>query len=74
MNGSAGMTWITVWPNSSNRCNVRFGSKADMATSPRDVRFTPESGHQCAAADRVPARRFWRAGKGARCCFAVVVY
>jgi hypothetical protein len=25
--------------------NVRFGSKADMAASPRDVRFAPESGH-----------------------------
>ena len=27
------------------RVNVRFGSKADMAARPRDVRFTPESGH-----------------------------
>ena len=25
--------------------NVRFGSKADIAVSPRDVRFTPDSGH-----------------------------
>jgi hypothetical protein len=30
-----------VYPND----DVRFGSKADMATTPRDVRFTPESGH-----------------------------
>jgi hypothetical protein len=25
--------------------NVRFGSKADMTTTLRNVRFTPESGH-----------------------------
>src|SRR6516165_5293128 len=25
--------------------NVRFGSKADMAAPPTNVRFTPESGH-----------------------------
>jgi hypothetical protein len=25
--------------------HVRFGSKADMATSQHNVRFTPESGH-----------------------------
>jgi hypothetical protein len=25
--------------------NVRFGSLADMATSQRDVRFTPDNGH-----------------------------
>jgi hypothetical protein len=25
--------------------DVRFGSKADMATSQRNVRFTPKSGH-----------------------------
>ena len=29
--------------------NVRFGSKADMEASPRDVRFTPKSGHQLSA-------------------------
>ena len=26
--------------------HVRFGSKADMSACPRDVRFTPNSGHQ----------------------------
>jgi hypothetical protein len=26
-------------------CNVRFGSKADIALGPRYVRFTPKSGH-----------------------------
>ena len=26
--------------------NVRFGSKADISACPRDVRFTPESGHR----------------------------
>jgi hypothetical protein len=30
--------------------DVRFGSKADMATSLRDVRFTPESRHSSARA------------------------
>jgi hypothetical protein len=25
--------------------HVRFGSKADIAASPTNVRFTPESGH-----------------------------
>jgi len=29
--------------------NVRFGSKADIGACPRDVRFTPESGHQLSA-------------------------
>jgi hypothetical protein len=28
--------------------NVRFGSKADMARSNGDVRFTPKSGHSLA--------------------------
>ena len=27
------------------RGHVRFGSKADMAASPRDVRFIPDNGH-----------------------------
>jgi hypothetical protein len=27
------------------RFNVRFGSKADIAASPTNVRFTPKSGH-----------------------------
>jgi hypothetical protein len=30
------------------RLDVRFGSKADIASSPRHVRFTPESGHPSA--------------------------
>jgi len=29
--------------------NVCFGSKADIATSPTNVRFTPKSGHNSAA-------------------------
>ena len=29
--------------------DVRFGSKADIAAFPRDVRFTPESGHRSEA-------------------------
>src|SRR5271170_5630680 len=27
--------------------HVRFGSKADTTTHPIDVRFNPESGHEC---------------------------
>jgi hypothetical protein len=29
--------------------HVRFGSEADIASAPRHVRFTPESGHQLSA-------------------------
>ena len=29
--------------------NVRFGSEADIRACPRDVRFTPKSGHAAAA-------------------------
>jgi len=29
----------------STEIDVRFGSKADMAAIPNDVRFTPKSGH-----------------------------
>ena len=29
--------------------HVRFGSKADMTALPRDVRFTPKSGHGLSA-------------------------
>jgi hypothetical protein len=28
--------------------DVRYGSSADIVTSPRDVRFTPQNGHQTA--------------------------
>jgi hypothetical protein len=31
--------------NSQMAGHVRFGSKADIATSPTNVRFTPKSGH-----------------------------
>ena len=33
--------------NATNNADadVRFGSKADIAARPRNVRFTPESGH-----------------------------
>jgi hypothetical protein len=30
----------------SGHGNVRYGSKADMAASPTNVRFTPNSGHR----------------------------
>jgi len=38
--------------------NVRFGSKADIAASPKNVRFTPESGHSAAQqnARRAPGK------------------
>src|SRR5215831_19581137 len=29
-----------------SRCDVRFGSKADIEAPPPDVRFTPNSGHR----------------------------
>jgi hypothetical protein len=34
------ITWCECWSQ-----HVRFGSKADIAASYRNVRFTPESGH-----------------------------
>jgi hypothetical protein len=34
----------------SSGSNVRFGSKADIAASPTNVRFTPKSGHGSAPA------------------------
>jgi hypothetical protein len=36
VHGAAQQIWIN---------DVRFGSKADIAASPTDVRFTPKSGH-----------------------------
>jgi len=32
-------------PQQHAEANVRFGSKADIKACPRDVRFTPKSGH-----------------------------
>jgi hypothetical protein len=37
--------------SSGRSVNVRFGSKADMNRSNRDVRFTPKSGHWLAPAE-----------------------
>ena len=34
--------------------DVRFGSKADIAASPTNVRFTPESGHQSVTNGTIP--------------------
>jgi hypothetical protein len=36
---------LTATGLSGRFADVRFGSKADMSRSNRDVRFTPESGH-----------------------------
>src|SRR5262252_7950108 len=33
------------WGRLSGLVDVRFGSKADIGVRPRNVRFTPESGH-----------------------------
>ena len=41
----------------------RFGSKADILASQRDVRFTPESGHlQC-----IEVRPLWAKSELVRC-------
>src|ERR1700681_1297918 len=37
-------TVLVVFDRSAS-LNVRFGSLADMATTSRDVRFTPDNGH-----------------------------
>ena len=36
--------------------DVRFGSKADIRTCARDVRFTPESGHKIQSAACPPSQ------------------
>ena len=37
--------WRLFAPQQTGSPNVRFGSKADIAASQRNVRFTPKSGH-----------------------------
>ena len=45
-NAPSALTVASDWQASSPAPgNVRFGSKADIAASPTNVRFTPESGH-----------------------------
>src|SRR6516225_10124834 len=39
---AAGALLVRPWSRSPN---LRFGSKADIAASPTNVRFTPKSGH-----------------------------
>jgi len=38
--------WVGSIETVGQSPNVRFGSKADIAAPPINVRFTPESGHQ----------------------------
>jgi hypothetical protein len=37
--------WMQITTFGGQSLNVRFGSKADIASIKRDVRFTPKSGH-----------------------------
>jgi hypothetical protein len=37
--------WRLEIPAKAMHANVRFGSKADISECPRNVRFTPNSGH-----------------------------
>jgi hypothetical protein len=46
--------------------DIRFGSLADIATSPCHVRFTPESGHEEVVSASFPAPRFALLEKGVR--------
>jgi len=57
------MLWAALCITANLAADVRFGSKADIAVSPLDVRFTPESGHglnalgcPCTAADNPDGR------------------
>jgi len=47
--------------------NVRFGSKADIAAPPTNVRFTPKSGHR-----NRPADYLRRTGSGSLAIFAAM--
>jgi hypothetical protein len=71
----------TLHLSSVKKRNVRFGSKADIAAGPRDVRFTPESGQthtpQLSAKIKRPAKTrqpivsaasHVRTGKGVKSC------
>ena len=49
------------------RLDVRFGSKADIAARPRNVRFTPESGHR-----NRPAYYLRRTSSGSLAIFAAI--
>jgi hypothetical protein len=42
--------------------NIRFGSKADMLTSPRHVRFTPDSRHSSVKVECLKSARTWKSG------------
>jgi hypothetical protein len=39
------MLWAALCITANLAADVRFGSKADIAASPTNVRFTPKSGH-----------------------------
>src|SRR5262249_37955049 len=43
-----------------NRQHVRFGSRADISPCRRNVRFTPESGHELSVLGDAPRRPFTR--------------
>src|SRR5262249_32383895 len=60
-------SFISQWrwrcASQQNRvANVRFGSKADIAARPRNVRFTPKSGHGSSSGNRSPIRSQTRTG------------
>jgi len=48
--GEDGHRFVMGASQQSRRADVRFGSKADIAASPINVRFTPKSGHRNSAA------------------------
>ena len=59
-----------VYEMHPSRTDVRFGSKADMCSAKRHVRFTPESGHvrctsRCPLSAKSGHQPFWRSLLGA---------
>jgi hypothetical protein len=40
------LRWIKILADHEGFADVRFGSKADIATDQLNVRFTPKSGHR----------------------------
>jgi hypothetical protein len=43
--------WVGLTAHRSSGLEVRFGSKADIASGSRHVRFTPKSGHASVSLD-----------------------
>jgi len=59
--------WASLDHSEMAMRDVRFGSKADIVVSSRNVRFTPESGHW-----NLPAYYLRRSNSGSLAIFAAI--